>query len=81
LILSGQVVNMGDQLAVVSEQSISLRTADGAAYLLLSTNPAFPWSVNAGQAQNFTVTYQRPLNTDTAVFTLLNQPFQLSSLR
>ncbi len=81
LILSGQLVNLGDQLAVVSEQNISLRTNDGATYLLLSTNPAFPWSVNAGQAQNFTVTYQRPLNADTAVFTLLSQPFQLSSLR
>lgn len=81
LILSGQVVNLGNQLAVVSEQNISLRTSDGATYLLLATNPAFPWSVNAGQAQNFTVTYQRPLNADTAVFTLLSQPFQLSSLR
>ncbi len=81
LIISGQVLNLGDQLAVVSEQNISLRTNDGATYLLLSTNPAFPWSVNAGQAQNFTVTYQRPLNADTAVFTILSQPFQLSPLR
>lgn len=81
LILSGQILNLGSQLAVVSEQNVSLRTGDGATYLLLATNPAFPWSVGGGQAQNFTLTYQRPLNADTAVFTLLNQPFQLSSLR
>ncbi len=81
LVLSGQVVNLGSQLAVVSEQNLSLRTSDGATYLLLSTNPAFPWAINPGQAQTFTVMYQRPFNADTAVFTLLNQPFQLSSLR
>ncbi|MCA9936587.1 MAG: DUF4352 domain-containing protein [Ardenticatenaceae bacterium] len=81
LMLAGQVINLGDQLVVVSEQDVSLRTNDGATYLLLATNPAFPWSVNAGQSVNFVVTYQRPLTADTAVFTLLNQPFQLSALR
>lgn len=81
LILSGQVANLGNQLVVVSEQNVSLRTNDGANFLLLATNPAFPWTVNAGQALNFSVTYQRPLTADSAVFTLLNQPFQLSPLR
>lgn len=71
---------MGEQPLVISEENISLRTADGASYLLLSTNPAFPWSIPSGQALQFRVTYQSP-PADSAIFTVLNQPFQLTSLR
>ncbi|MCA9971800.1 MAG: DUF4352 domain-containing protein [Anaerolineales bacterium] len=81
LVLRGQVTNLGSQPVVVTESAVTLKTSDGAAYLLLSTNPPFPWSVGAGQAVTFVVTVQRPLTADTAVFTVLNQPFQLSGLR
>jgi hypothetical protein len=66
---------------VVTEREISLGTADGSTYLMLSTNPAFPWAVAAGQTRQFTVTFQRPLQSDSAIFTVLNQPFQLSNLQ
>lgn len=80
LIITGEVANMGEQPLVISEENVSLRTADGASYLLLSTNPAFPWSIPSGQALQFRVTYQSP-PADSAIFTVLNQPFQLTSLR
>jgi hypothetical protein len=80
LVITGLVANMGGQPVVISEENITLRTADGAAYLLLSTNPAFPWSVPPGQSVQFSVTYQRPPD-NSAVFTILNQPFQLTGLR
>jgi hypothetical protein len=81
LILGGQVVNLGDQPLLVTEEEVVLRTADGSLYLMLSTNPPFPWTVAAGQSIQFLVTFQRPLSASTAVFTVLNQPFELSGLR
>jgi hypothetical protein len=81
LIINGQVANLGSQPLVVPETAVSLRTDDGSVYLLLSTNPAFPWTVGPGQAVPFVLTFQRPMTVDTAVFTILNQPFQLTNLR
>jgi hypothetical protein len=81
LILNGQVANLGSQPLVVAETAVSLRTDDGSVYLMLSTNPAFPWTVGPGQAVPFVVTFQRPMTADTAVFTILSQPFQLTNLR
>ncbi|MCA9959609.1 MAG: DUF4352 domain-containing protein [Anaerolineales bacterium] len=81
LILTGQITNLSGQAVVVSESDVRLTTSDGASYLLLSINPQFPWTVSANQALTFVLTYQRPLTADTAVFTVLNQPFQLSGLR
>lgn len=81
LILNGQVANLGSQPLVVAETAVSLRTDDGSVYLMLSTNPAFPWTVGPGQAVPFVVTFQRPMTADTAVFTVLSQPFQLTNLR
>ncbi|MEJ2746778.1 MAG: DUF4352 domain-containing protein [Anaerolineae bacterium] len=81
LIINGQVTNLGTQPLVVAETAVSLRTDDGSVYLLLSTNPAFPWTVGPGQSTPFVVTFQRPVTVDTAVFTVLNQPFQLTNLR
>ena len=80
LILGGQVTNLGTQPIVITESDVALQTQDGAIYLLLSTNPPFPWTVPPGQTVQFFLTYQRP-PTDTAVFTVLNQGFQLTSLR
>lgn len=81
IILQGQVTNVGNQPLVIVESDLSLKTADGATYLLLTTNPAFPWTVGPGQSMQFAVTYQRPLTADSATFTLLNQSFLLSGLR
>lgn len=81
LILVGQITNVGGQPVVVTEGDITLRTEDGAGYLLLSTNPAFPWTVGPGQTTPFSVSFQRPPTADSAVFTVLNQPFQLTGLR
>lgn len=81
LILTGQITNLGDQPLVTTERDISLGTADGSTYLMLSTNPAFPWTAPAGQTIQFTVTFQRPLQASEALFTILNQPFQLSNLQ
>ena len=81
LVLTGQVANLGTQPLSVAETAISLRTDDGSVFLLLSTNPAFPWTVGPGQAVPFVLTFQRPMTVDTAVFTVLNQPFQLTNLR
>lgn len=81
LILNGQVANLGSQPLVVAETAVSLRTDDGSVYLMLSTNPAFPWTVGPGQAVPFVVTFQRPMTADTAVFTVFSQPFQLTNLR
>ena len=80
LILEGQITNLGQQPVIVTESDLSLVTADGSQFLLLSTNPAFPWNVPPGQTLQFFVTYQRP-PADTFVFTVLNQPFQLSLVR
>jgi hypothetical protein len=81
LVLKGDVTNLGDQPVLVEEQDIRLEIPDGSAYLMLSTNPPFPWTVAANQSVPFTVTFQWPLSSDTAVFSVLNRPFQLSNLR
>lgn len=79
LLLLGQLTNLGDQPLVVQEQNVTLRS-EGTVYLILSTNPGFPWIVAPGQTVPFSLTFQRPLGS-TAEFNLLNQPFQLSGLR
>ncbi|MCA9917672.1 MAG: DUF4352 domain-containing protein [Anaerolineales bacterium] len=80
LILGGQVTNLGTQPIVITESDVALQTVDGAIYLLLSTNPPFPWTVPPGQTLQYFLTYQRP-PTDTAVFRIRNQGFQLTNLR
>ncbi len=80
LIIGGQVTNLGTQPLVITESDVALQGQDGSVYLLLSTNPPFPWPVPPGQTLQFFLTYQRP-PTDTAVFRVLNQGFQLTNLR
>jgi hypothetical protein len=81
LIIVGQITNTASQPVVVTREDVSLRTATGSDYVLLSSNPPFPWSVPPGQTLQFSVTYQRPLAAGEALFTVLNQPFQLSGLQ
>lgn len=80
LIMTGQITNNGGQPVVVAQSDVTLRTPDGASYLILSSNPPFPWTIPAGQTLLYVVTFQRPVSSDTAVFTVLNQPFQLNNL-
>jgi hypothetical protein len=81
LIIVGQVTNVGAQPLVIAPEDISLRTPAGSDYLLLATNPPFPWAVPPNQTLQFAVTYQRPIGSASAVFTLLGQPFELSGLQ
>jgi hypothetical protein len=76
----GTIMNNGEQAVVVTQDDVWLRTPAGASYLMLSTNPAFPWTVPPGQTLQFGVTFQTPIGADTAVFTVLNQSFQLTNL-
>lgn len=81
LIITGQVTNVGAQPLVIASEDISLRTPAGSDYLLLATNPPFPWTVPPNQTLQFAVTYQRPIGSASAVFTILSQPFELSGLQ
>ena len=81
LIIVGQVTNVGAQPLVITAEDISLRTPAGSDYLLLATNPPFPWTVPPNETLQFAVTYQRPIGSASAVFTILNQPFELSGLQ
>lgn len=80
LILSGTLTNLGSQAVVVAVTDVSLKTQDGAEWVLQSTNPAFPWTVEPGQTVQFFLTYQLPPQ-GTAVFRVLNQEFLLEGLR
>lgn len=79
LTINGQITNAGDQPIIIDASQASL-TSGGTVYLILSTNPGFPWIVPAGQTANFSLSFQRPIGSD-AIFTLLGQPFQLTGLR
>ncbi len=79
LVIVGHISNLGDQDLIVDVGDLSL-TSQGTVFLMLSVNPAFPWRVGPGQTLQFLVTFQRPLG-DTAIFTVLNQSFQLTGLR
>lgn len=81
LIIVGQVTNVGAQPLVITAEDLSLRTPTGSDYLLVATNPPFPWTVPPNQTLQFAVTYQRPIGSVSAVFTLLSQPFELSGLQ
>lgn len=81
LTLKGTILNLGEQAIIVAEKDIALRVDDGSAYLQQSTNPPFPWTVAPGQSLPYVVSFQKPVAVDNAVFTILNQSFQLSNLR
>ena len=79
LIITGQVTNLGQQPLVVEVGDVTL-SSSGTVYLMLSTNPAFPWIVAPGQTLLYQVTFQRPF-TESATITVVNQSFDLSGLR
>ena len=79
LIITGQVTNLGQQPLVVEVSDVTL-SSSGTVYLMLSTNPAFPWIVGSGQTLLYQVTFQRPF-TESATFTIVNQSFDFTGLR
>lgn len=79
LFIVGQVTNLGSQPLLVDVSDVSL-SSGGTVFLMLSVNPAFPWSVPAGQTVQFGATFQRPPGLE-AIFTVLGQSFQLTGLR
>lgn len=80
IMMSGQITNLGQQALIINEPDLSLQGDDGGFYLLLSTNPGFPWVISPGASATYQIMFQRPAGSQ-AVFTLLNQPFELSGLR
>lgn len=81
LVIVGQVTNIGTQPLVIAPEDISLLTQAGSAYILLATNPTFPWTIPPNQTLQFALTYQRPIGANSAIFTILNQSFELSGLQ
>lgn len=80
VLIVGQIVNAGEQLFLVDVGDVSLSSTTGTIFQMLSTNPAFPWSVPPGQTLLYGVTFQRPLGSE-AIFTLQGQSFQITGLR
>jgi hypothetical protein len=78
VLLSGFITNLGNQPLVINSTDIAL-SSDGGVFLMLSTNPAFPWVLEPGQQGSYSVTFQRPPGA-TAIFKILNQAFQLTGL-
>jgi hypothetical protein len=78
VLLSGSITNLGNQPLVINSTDIAL-SSDGGVFLMLSTNPAFPWVLEPGQQGSYSVTFQRPPGA-TAIFKILNQAFQLTGL-
>jgi hypothetical protein len=79
LLIVGQITNLGGQPLLVDVSNVTL-TSGGTVYLMLSVNPAFPWSVPAGQTVQFAVTFQRPPGSE-AIFAVFEQSFQLTGLQ
>lgn len=80
VLVVGQISNTGLQPIVIGVENVSLVSSIGTVHQILSTNPAFSWTVPAGQTLLYGITFQRP-NTPDAVFTVLNQSFQITGLR
>ena len=76
LILNGTIANPTDKQLIIQQESVSL-TNDQTTFLTLSST-GFPWKIEPGQTFPFTIMFQRPLGTPSAIFTVGKQPFQLS---
>jgi hypothetical protein len=79
LLLFGQLTNNGMEQLVVTEEDVALG-GNGTVYLILSTNPGFPWVVDPGQTINYSVAFQRP-QTASAIFSVLGREFELTGLQ
>jgi hypothetical protein len=80
VLIVGQIVNAGEQLFLIDAGDVSLSSSTGTIFQMLSTNPAFPWSIPPNQTLLYGVTFQRPIGSE-AIFTINGQSFQITGLR
>lgn len=80
LFLTGSIANIGGDTAIIDASNVSFES-EGANYFVLSTKPAFPWVIQPGEVLEYELAVQRPINSDTSVFTILNQSFQVTNYR
>jgi hypothetical protein len=80
VLIIGQIVNAGEQLFLIDAGDVSLSSSTGTIFQMLSTNPAFPWSIPPNQTLLYGVTFQRPIGSE-AIFTINGQSFQITGLR
>ncbi|MGB1249347.1 MAG: hypothetical protein ACPG8W_01840 [Candidatus Promineifilaceae bacterium] len=78
LFLTGSVTNIGNETAIINASDVSFNS-EGADFLILSTKPAFPWVIQPGQAMEYELAVQRPINSDASIFTILDQSFQVTN--
>lgn len=77
ILIEGDIRNNDTRPLTVQASDLSM-TSDSTVYSILSTNPGFPWVLEPNQQIPFTITAQRPYNTEQAMFTILNQSFGLT---
>ena len=77
ILIEGQIRNNDTRTLTVQATDLSM-TSESTVYSILSTSPGFPWIVEPNQEIPFTITAQRPYNTEQATVTILNQSFGLT---
>ncbi len=80
LLLEGVVINTGTTPVIIDTPDIFLESG-GAGYLILSTNPRFPWTIPVGETLPYSVQVQKPINDSIAVFTILGFSWQVDNYR
>jgi len=80
VLIIGQIINAGETLFLIDVGEVSLSSSTGTIFQMLSTNPAFPWSIPPDQTLLYGVTFQRPIGSE-AIFTIDGQSFQITGLR
>lgn len=78
LILQGEILNLAESALVVEQSDVSMLSNDGSVQFVTSTNPGFPWVIEAGQTLPYSVVVARPISADIATFTILHQSFELA---
>lgn len=74
--LKGQISNPTKQAMTIKPQEVTLLGGTTTYLILASTE--FPWVIPAEQSIEYTVTFQRPSGAKEAIFTIVNQSFQLN---
>ena len=80
LLLQGSIANSGTTSLVIDEGDVVLES-NGTAYLILSTNPRFPWLVAPGETISYSLTVQKPIDNSVATFSILDSSWQLDNFR
>lgn len=80
LLLQGSIANTGATSLVIDEADVALES-NGTAYLILSTNPRFPWLIAPGETISYSLTVQKPIDNSVATFLILDSSWQLDNFR